>query len=71
MEDADAKLAQANDMIQVLASQRNSAQNEIVQLGAQLLAAQRKIKELEAKLENQPELSFAKSNGASEAVAAH
>lgn len=43
-----AQLARANDMIRLLENQRNNAHNESVQLGAQLLAAQRRIKDLEA-----------------------
>ena len=43
----DDKLQQAQDMLRALENQRNAAQNECVQLAAQLLAAQRRIAELE------------------------
>jgi len=36
-----------NDMLQVATNQRNSAQNEAVQLGAEVIALRRKIAELE------------------------
>ncbi len=37
----------AQDMLRALENQRNAAQNECVQIAAQLMAAQRRIAELE------------------------
>jgi len=59
----DDKLQQAQDMLRALENQRNSAQNECVQLAAQLMAAQRKI----AELEKEPEAAPMRANGHAEA----
>lgn len=58
-----AQLQAAQDMFEVLQEQRNSAQNQIVQLGGQIKAQARKIAELEktvadAALETEPELDL-------------
>ncbi len=54
----------AQDMLRALENQRNAAQNECVQLAAQLVAAQRKVAELEAKLKTADEPSLPLGNGA-------
>ena len=46
-EDPKAEVQKLRDMLQMLSNQRNSAQNECVQLGAALTAANRKIEALE------------------------
>jgi peptidoglycan hydrolase CwlO-like protein len=45
-EDPKAQIQKLNDMLQMLSNQRNSAQNECVQLGAEIIALQREIAEL-------------------------
>ncbi len=51
----------AQDMITAVVNQRNASQNECVQLAAQVQAAQRKIAELEAKI-NELELPAETAN---------
>ena len=43
-----------NELLQIVESQRNGAMNESVRLAALLMAAQRRIAELEAKLPTEP-----------------
>lgn len=53
------ELQAAQDMLSAVAEQRNVAQNQVVQLTAQLAAATRRISEFEAKLKEEgaePEL---------------
>jgi len=45
-QDPRAQIQKLNDMMQMLSNQRNSAQNECVQLGAEIIALQREIAEL-------------------------
>jgi peptidoglycan hydrolase CwlO-like protein len=45
-EDPKAQIQKLNDMLQMLSNQRNSAQNECVQLGAEIISLQREIAEL-------------------------
>jgi peptidoglycan hydrolase CwlO-like protein len=45
-EDPKAEVQKLRDMLQMLSNQRNSAQNECVQLGAEIIALQREIAEL-------------------------
>jgi hypothetical protein len=64
----DADKQQLLDMLQAATNQRNAAQNECIQLAAQLAAAQRRIAELEKAQE--PELPLAAmKNGHAEAGA--
>lgn len=44
------EMQKANDIIACLEAQRNKASNDVVTINAELIAAQRKIAELEAKL---------------------
>ena len=44
------ELQNAQDMLTAILNQRNASQNECVQLAAQILAKDRKIAELEAKI---------------------
>lgn len=56
----------AQDMLAAMQNQRNAAQNECVQLAAQLTAANRKIAELEEKVKAlTPDEPKAKPNGKS------
>jgi predicted nucleic acid-binding Zn-ribbon protein len=43
-----------NDMLQVATNQRNGAQNEAIQLGAEIIALRRKVAELEKPAEAAP-----------------
>lgn len=63
MNDLQAKLDRANNMLQMLQNQRNAAQNECVTLGAELIAAQRRIQELEGKSKDDDEPELPLSNG--------
>jgi peptidoglycan hydrolase CwlO-like protein len=42
-QDPKAQIQKLNDMLQMLSNQRNSAQNECVQLGAEIISLQREI----------------------------
>lgn len=73
MIDVNAELQRAQDMIEGIRNQREAAQNECVQLAAQLKAALRKVQELENKLQEkteQPELPLPLSNGRDEGAEA-
>jgi phage shock protein A len=62
MADKTPEMQAAQDLLTALTNQRNNAQNECVQLAANLAAAHRRIAELEAKLgEDKP-----KKNGRAE-----
>ena len=69
MNDLQAQLQNAQDMLTAVLNQRNASQNECVQLAAQVQAANRKISELEAKLKEleavpaDPNVVPQKSNG--------
>ena len=67
-EDLKKQLQQAQDMLQMLSNQRNSANNECVQLGAALTAANRELEALK-KAQAEPELQAPKANGHAEAEA--
>ena len=59
------ELQNAQDMLTAILNQRNASQNECVQLAAQILAKDRKIAELEAKikeLETAPETNTGNEN---------
>lgn len=58
----DEEKQQQNDIIEGLVNQRNAAQNECVQLNAQLKKALRQVAELEAKVEDKRG-DFPKPNG--------
>ena len=62
------ELQNAQDMLTAILNQRNAAQNECVQLAAQILAKDRKIAELEAKVKESaskenPSDEFKPANG--------
>jgi len=50
-----------NDMLQVATNQRNSVQNEAIQLGAEIIALRRRVAELE-----KPETTAPVANGHAE-----
>ena len=60
-EDLKKQLQQANDMLALLSNQRNSANNECVQLGAALTAANRELEALKKAPAMPPEAP--KANG--------
>jgi peptidoglycan hydrolase CwlO-like protein len=60
-EDPKAQIQKLNDMLQMLSNQRNAAQNECVQLGAEIISLQREIAELKKQAADTPEAP--KGNG--------
>lgn len=50
MDDLKAQLQRASDMLQLMSNQRAAAQNDALQVGADLVAAKREIDELKKKL---------------------
>lgn len=69
-----AQLQTTQDMLTCAINQRTAAQNECVQLGAQIMALQRKVEELQKAApvlgEVEPALTPPKANGHAEAQAA-
>ncbi len=66
------KLQSAEDMLQAMAELRNNAQNQVVQMAAQVKAMQRKVADLEAKLkaDAEPKLPFSNGHAAEERATA-
>jgi peptidoglycan hydrolase CwlO-like protein len=62
-EDPKAQIQKLNDMLQMLSNQRNSAQNECVQLGAEIVALQREIAELKKAKEETAAIPARATNG--------
>jgi peptidoglycan hydrolase CwlO-like protein len=62
-EDPKAQIQKLNDMLQMLSNQRNSAQNECVQLGAEIISLQREIAELKKAKEEAEAVPAIASNG--------
>jgi vacuolar-type H+-ATPase subunit D/Vma8 len=46
-QDPKAQIQKLNDMLQMLSNQRNAAQNECVQLGAEIISLQRRLAGME------------------------
>lgn len=61
---------QLKDMLDLTVNQRNNAQNECLQLGAELIAAKRRIAELEKAAEGQPDAPAPRANGHDEHASA-
>jgi peptidoglycan hydrolase CwlO-like protein len=62
-EDPKAQIQKLNDMLQMLSNQRNSAQNECVQLGAEIISLQREIAELKKAKEETAAIPASAPNG--------
>jgi peptidoglycan hydrolase CwlO-like protein len=62
-EDPKAQIQKLNDMLQMLSNQRNSAQNECVQLGAEIVSLQREIAELKKAKEETEAVPASAPNG--------
>jgi len=62
-EDPKAQIQKLNDMLQMLSNQRNSAQNECVQLGAEIISLQREIAELKKAKEETEAIPASAPNG--------
>jgi peptidoglycan hydrolase CwlO-like protein len=62
-EDPKAQIQKLNDMLQMLSNQRNSAQNECVQLGAEIISLQREIAELKKAKEETADIPASAPNG--------
>lgn len=58
-----AQLQAAQDMLTAVSNQRNAAQNECVQMAAQIMALQRKVEALTPKDAQEPELPLDKPVG--------
>lgn len=69
------QIQSANDMIETLVQQRDSASNQVVQLAAQNKALQRKVAEMEkaaaVEVPTEAEVITPKANGHAEAAATH
>lgn len=65
-----AQLQTAQDMLTAVSNQRNGAQNECVQMAAQIMALQRQVKELEGKLERREGIPAVLDGGNPNAVLA-
>lgn len=69
-----AQLQSAQDMLIAVSNQRNAAQNECVQMAAQIMALQRRVEELQKAApvigDVEPVLAPPKANGHAEAQAA-
>lgn len=69
--DLQAQNQQLKDMLDIAVTQRTNAQNEVLQIGAELVAVKRKLAEAEAKLkEGVAEVPAPKANGHAENHAA-
>jgi len=66
-----AQLRRATDMLQLMSNQRAAAQNETLQVGAELLAAKREIEELKKKLADRDAPELPMQNGHAAEVEAH
>jgi peptidoglycan hydrolase CwlO-like protein len=62
-QDHKAEVQKLRDMLQMLSNQRNSAQNECVQLGAEIIALQREIAELKKAKEETAAVPVRATNG--------
>jgi peptidoglycan hydrolase CwlO-like protein len=62
-QDPKAQIQKLNDMLQMLSNQRNSAQNECVQLGAEIISLQREIAELKKAKEETAAVPASAPNG--------
>jgi peptidoglycan hydrolase CwlO-like protein len=62
-QDPKAQIQKLNDMLQMLSNQRNSAQNECVQLGAEIISLQREIAELKKAKEEVAAIPARATNG--------
>jgi peptidoglycan hydrolase CwlO-like protein len=62
-QDPKGEVQKLRDMLQMLSNQRNSAQNECVQLGAEIIALQREVAELKKAKEEAAAIPASAPNG--------
>jgi peptidoglycan hydrolase CwlO-like protein len=62
-QDTKAEVQKLRDMLQMLSNQRNSAQNECVQLGAEIISLRREIAELKKAKEETAAVPASAPNG--------